>query len=109
MTDDVTPIGTKPAAPPRPKICPMLTMAVMRPQEKSLISAPPGAMPAPPPAMGAIPCLGSDCALFVGQSDPATGKIIGGGCTFTLATVAVSQGVGVLAALLEGYELRKKH
>jgi hypothetical protein len=73
------------------KMCPILTVAVMRPKSEAPRILPVAGNPVVPTSEGfdAVPCAGPACMFFQPVSD-ASGRIIDGSCAISLIPVALS-------------------
>lgn len=73
------------------KMCPILTVAVMRPKSEAPRILPIAGNPATPKSDGfdAVPCAGPACMFFQPVSD-ASGRVIDGSCAISLIPVALS-------------------
>lgn len=80
------------------KICPVITAGALSAQKPTSMIVEPGAAPAEPVA---IPCAGPQCAWWITQIDPATGKIVGGACAEVIKATALSQQVGAQQMLAD--------
>jgi hypothetical protein len=78
------------------KLCPLMSIGQLTPNEKPLVTAIGGA--AQPPGGTVIGCQGPNCALYVNTTD-ASGKIDGGGCSLKLSVVATSSVAGTINAV----------
>lgn len=74
--------------PPQPKFCPILTAAIMRPQQESKIVGLDGQKQSEG-GYDAVPCAGPNCAFFTPIHD-GQGRLRGGNCAITLFPTAIS-------------------
>jgi len=88
------------------KMCPLLSVATMRPEPESKVLIP-GRQQTSNRPMSGCPCQGPGCALFVPILDDA-GRYSDGACALALFPTAVNM-LGIqLAKGLSQYQLRKK-
>jgi len=80
------------------KLCPVITAGALSAQPPVSPIVTPGT---PPPEPAAIPCAGAQCAWWITQVDPATGKVVGGACQEVIKATALSQQTGAQLLLVE--------